>query len=337
MSQETPPSFGAPVPPVEPPAYFGPPPPPPPPPGRRRFGLRHPRIGIAVLAALVAAGGAGGFLISQAAVSTSLVSSPESGASPSPSPSGGPFHGRGGFGGFAGVNLLQDAATYLAISEQTLEADLQGGKSLAQVAGTVTGKSSSGLISALVSDETTAINSAESSGKINSTQSSKLKSNLTGQITSFVNRTGHQPSTVPSAGLPASGEQAAIAAAAKAIGVTASELESDLAGGQSIASVAGAHGVSVSTVESDVTSAVDTQISSLESSGKLTSTEASQLTSQVPTRVDAWVNDTYPGWPFGPFGSLGGGFLGGPFGGFGPGGPWGHGPNASPSASPSSS
>ena len=111
--------------------------------------------------------------------------------------------------------------------------------------------------------------------------------------------------------MAAVGEQAALQAAATTIGVTASTLQSDLAAGQTIASVAQAHSVSVASVVSAVTTAVDSQISSLESSGKLTSTEASTLTSEVQSRVTAWVNGTYPGWPFGPFGTLGGTFIGG--------------------------
>jgi hypothetical protein len=80
---------------------------------------------------------------------------------------------------------------------------------------------------------------------------------------------------------------------------------------------------------SAVTTAVDSQISSLQSSGKITSAQASTLTSDVQSRVTSWVDGTYPGWPFGPFGTFSG------FGGSFPGGHWGHGSGASPSASPS--
>jgi hypothetical protein len=238
---------------------------------------------------------------------------------------------RGGFGGpsaLFGVNLLQDAATTIGISEQTLQTDLQSGQTLAQVA-TANGKTAQAVINALVGDETTAIDSLASSGKITSAQETKLQSNVTQMVTNFVNQT--RPATAPGVGFGGSGEQAALQAAATAIGVSVSDLDSDLAKGESIASVAAAQtpGVSASAVVSAVTTAVDSQISTLQSSGKLTSAQASALTSEVQSRVTDWVNGAYPGWPFGPFGTFGG------FGGAFPGGPWGHGFGASPSASPS--
>ena len=242
-------------------------------------------------------------------------------------------HSRGGFGGpsafFGGVNLIQDAATAIGVSEQTLQSDLQSGKSIAQVA-TANGKTAQDVITALVGDETTAIDNLVSSGRITSSQASKITANLTQMVTAFVDQA--RPTTVPGIG-GGTGEQSALQAAATTIGVTASTLQSDLAAGETIASVAQAHSVSVSSVVGAVTTAVDSQINALESSGRITSAEASTLTSEVQSRITAWVDGTYPGWPFGPFGAFGGSFIGGGF--FG--GPWGHGPGATASASPSGS
>jgi predicted DNA-binding protein (UPF0251 family) len=299
----------------------------------RVIGLRR---GVAIAAAvtgLVLGSAVGGFLISRAATASPVAAATTaSGSNPTASPSPG-AHSRGGFGGpsafFGGVNLIQDAATAIGVSEQTLQSDLQSGKTIAQVA-TANGKTAQAVITALVGDETTAIDNLVSSGKLTSSQASKITASLTQMVTDFVDQA--RPATVPGIG-GGSGEQAALQAVATTIGVTASTLQSDLAAGQTIAAVAQAHSVSVSSVVSAVTTAVDSQISSLESSGRITSAEASTLTSEVQSRVTVWVNGTYPGWPFGPFGTLGGGFAGGGF--FG--GSWGHGPGASPSASPSSS
>jgi len=52
---------------------------------------------------------------------------------------------------------LAAAATYLGISEDALRADLQAGKTLAQVADATSGKSASGLIDALVAADRTRI------------------------------------------------------------------------------------------------------------------------------------------------------------------------------------
>ncbi|HAW10444.1 MAG: hypothetical protein ABSC16_07355 [Candidatus Dormibacteria bacterium] len=306
-------------------------------PAGRVIGLRRGVAIVAAVGGLVLGSAVGGFLISRAATGTPVAAATTaSGSNPTASPSPGP-HSRGGFGGpsaFFGVNLIEDAATAIGVSEQTLESDLQSGKTVAQVA-TANGKTAQDVITALVGDETTAIDGLVSSGKLTASQASKLTANLTQMVTDFVDQT--RPATVPGIGGGGAGEMAALQAAATTIGVTASALASDLAAGQSIAEVAGAHDVSVSKVVAAVTTAVDSQISSLESSGRITSAEASTLTSEVQSRVTAWVDGTYPGWPFGPFGTFGtasgGSFGGGPFAGM----PWGHGPAVSPSASPSGS
>jgi hypothetical protein len=295
------------------------------PPSARRgrfFGLRRGAAIATALGGLVLGSAVGGFLITRATgpvPTVAAATTSDTTASPSPG-----AHIRGGF---AGVNLLQDAATTIGVSEQTLQSDLQSGQTVAEVAG-ANGSSGQAVITALVGDETTAINNLVSNGKITSSQATQMESNLTKMVTDFVNQT--RPASGPGAGAGL-GEQTALQAAATAIGngVTASTLESDLAGGQTIADVASAHSVSLDSVVSAVTTAVDSQISSLESSGKLTSTQASSLTSEVQSRVTDWVNGTYPGWPFGPFGSFGGGSFHG--------GAWGQWNGASPSASPSAS
>jgi len=291
-------------------------------PAARRKSFAGARRGAAVataLGGLVLGGAVGGFLITRATgpvATVAAATTSDTTASPSPG-----AHIRGGF---AGMNLLQDAATTIGISEQTLKGDLQSGQTVAQVAA-ANGSSAQDVITALVGDATTAINSRESSGKITSSQVTQLESNLTQMVTNFVNQTQPAGGTGERAGF---GEQTALQAAATAIGngVTASTLGSDLAAGQTIADVASAHNVSIDSVISAVTTAVDSQISSLESGGKLTSTQASSLTAEVQSRVSDWVNGTYPGWPFGPFGS--GSFAGGH---------WGQWNGASPSASPSAS
>ena len=224
-----------------------------------------------------------------------------------------------GWRGLGAAKILQDAASAIGISEQTLETDLRGGQSVAQVAA-ANGKTAQGVINTLVSDETTTIDRLVSSGKLTSSQASTLKSHLTQMVTTFVNQT--RPA--------GAGEQAALQAAAKAVGVTASQLRSDLVAGQSIASVAQAHNVSTSTVISAVTTVVDSQIASLQTSGKISSGQASQITAQVQQRVTDWVDAAYPGWPFGPFSA--GPHRGPPFGG-GSGRPTA--PSATPSPSPS--
>ncbi len=302
-------------------AAWPPPPPPPPLTPRPRFSLRRRGAALLALAELVIGSAVAGFFITKAVappVETPAASTGSSTASPSPH--AGPFH-RGHFrAGIAGVDLVKDAATTIGISEQQLIMDLQSGQTVAQVA-QAHGKTAQAVVTTLVGDLTSAINSAESSGKITSSQASALKSHLTPMVTAFVNGTTPVHLGLPGAG----GQQAALQAAAKAIGVTPQQLAADVRGGKSIASVASSHHVQVSAVESAVISAVGKKIQSLKTSGRISASEASQLSAQVRQRVDAWVTETFPGWPFGPFG---GGLHAGPMLG---------GPGARPSPSASAS
>lgn len=307
--------------PVPPAALAAWPPPPPPPPAALRPRLNPRRRGAAILAlaGLVAGSAVAGFFITRAVAppAAAAAAAATGSSTPAPWPGAGPEHGHGFGEGIARVDLVKDAAKAIGITEQQLSADLRQGQSVAQVA-SAHGKTAQAVINTLVGDLTSAINSAESGGKISSSQASALKAHLTTMVTAFVN--GTAPGGL---GLPGGGQSAALQAAAKAIGVTAQQLASDLRNGQSIASVASAHGVKASIVEGAVITAVDKEIQSLKASGRLSAAQASQLTSQVAQRVDAWVTGTYPGWPFGPFG---GDLHGGPMAG----GPW---ARSSPSAS----
>ena len=321
MTQDLPPQGGgAPVPPPFPGAYPAWPPPPPAPPHPRLMGGRR-LAAVAALTGLVAGSAVAGFVIAgHGTAPTSPVSdaAAESSSTASPTPGTGDHPGLRGLG----VDLLQQAAGVIGVSTTTLRADLRDGQTVADVAA-ANGKTAQDVVTALTSDLTTAIDKAVSDGRLTSAQASQLTSHLTQMLTDFVN------SPMPAGGpghAPAAGEGAALQAAAKAIGVSAATLASDLRTGQTVAAVAATHNVSASSVEKAVVTAVDSRIQELVSSGRLTAAQASTLTAQASQRVDTWVTETYPGWPFGPFGGDPGSH---------PGGPW-H-PAASQSGSPSGS
>lgn len=106
-----------------------------------------------------------------------------------PHPGEGPRgHDRGpGFGSFGGSGLTV-ASTYLGISTTDLQTQLRSGKSLAQIA-TAAGKSTDGLIQAIVQDESAKIDQAVSSGKLTSAQATQIKADLTQRVTTMVNNT----------------------------------------------------------------------------------------------------------------------------------------------------
>ena len=104
-------------------------------------------------------------------------------------PGGPPGGGRGPGGGFQAD--LTAAATYLGTTTANLRTQLSGGKTLAQVASATSGKSTAGLIDAIVAAEKKQLTTAQSSGKLTQAQTTQLLSGLTQRVTSFVN--GQRP------------------------------------------------------------------------------------------------------------------------------------------------
>ena len=96
----------------------------------------------------------------------------------------GPGHGGPG-------HDLAAASTYLGVSEATIRSDLDGGKTLAQIA-TANGKTVDGLVTALVAAEKSELDAAVTSGKITQTQEAAMLVNSKQHITDEVN--GKRPS-----------------------------------------------------------------------------------------------------------------------------------------------
>src|SRR5260370_1396270 len=84
---------------------------------------------------------------------------------------------------------LSAAATYLGVRDAALVADVQAGKTLAQVASATSGKTTSGLIAALVTAETAEINARVTAGRLTQAQADAEIANLTARFTAFVNGT----------------------------------------------------------------------------------------------------------------------------------------------------
>ncbi|HSP72538.1 MAG TPA: hypothetical protein VLN26_09225 [Gaiellaceae bacterium] len=100
----------------------------------------------------------------------------------------GPGFGMGGHMGFGvgGVDMMATAATYLGLTEAQLQAQLQAGKSLADVAKATSGKSVAGLEDALVAAATKAVNA---STNLTSDQKAQIVANLKTMIDAMVTRT----------------------------------------------------------------------------------------------------------------------------------------------------
>ncbi len=99
------------------------------------------------------------------------------------------------FGGLHGPGMpfghsdkLSTAATYLGVTEVQLRADLESGKTLAQVAKD-RGKSVDGLIQAMTKAEQQELDAAVAAGRLTKDQEQSMLSDLKQRITDFVNGT----------------------------------------------------------------------------------------------------------------------------------------------------
>jgi transposase-like protein len=98
----------------------------------------------------------------------------------------------GGHPHFGAFGLLADAASYLGLTGAELRAELDGGKTLADVA-KAHGKSASGLVDALVGAETKRLDAAVSAGRLTKEQEQSILADLRQRLTDFVNGTLPHP------------------------------------------------------------------------------------------------------------------------------------------------
>jgi hypothetical protein len=86
---------------------------------------------------------------------------------------------------------LDAAATYLGTTSANLLTQLQAGKTLAQIASATNGKSTAGLVGALVAAEKTEIAAAVTAGKLTQAQADSITASLQQRFTDFVNGVHH--------------------------------------------------------------------------------------------------------------------------------------------------
>jgi hypothetical protein len=110
-------------------------------------------------------------------------------------PAGGPGGFGHGPGGPGGGDDLAAAATYLGSTTANLLTQLQAGKTLAQIAAATSGKSTAGLIAALVAAEKTEIAGKVTSGALTQAQADQITATLTQRFTDLVN--GVRPADGP--------------------------------------------------------------------------------------------------------------------------------------------
>jgi hypothetical protein len=88
-------------------------------------------------------------------------------------------------------------------------------------------------------------------------------------------------------------------AAATYIGVTTSELRTQLAAGKTLAAIATANGKTVDGLKAALTTAATNDINAAVTAGRLTQAQADKILAALPARLDQEINDTHAGGPGG--------------------------------------
>jgi hypothetical protein len=86
-----------------------------------------------------------------------------------------------------GFGLGNVVTTYLGLSPATIRGDLASGQTLAQIANATPGKSSAGLVDAIMTSLKTRLDAAVTHGMLSSTTESAILTHLNTKVTAVVN------------------------------------------------------------------------------------------------------------------------------------------------------
>jgi hypothetical protein len=223
----------------------------------------------AVAATLAIAAGAGG----------ALAAGVGGGTNPAGVPGVGIIAGSGG--GPAAV------AGYLGLTESELRAQLEAGKSLAQIA-SAQGKSVSGLEDVIVADAKAHLDEAVANGRLTPAQRETMLAGLKSHLDDFVNGTRHGPGIRIAVGPPFG------AAAVTYLGLTPEELGAQLESGKTLAQVASAQGKSVDGLKAAILAGAKDRLDRAVAAGELTAAQGQTMLAGLQEHLDDIVNGTGP-------------------------------------------
>jgi hypothetical protein len=191
---------------------------------------------------------------------------------------------RGIAGDLLGADVLTPAASYLGISASDLASDLKSGKTLAQEA-TAKGKTASGLIDAIVAAEQKVLDAQVSAGWLTDTQETNVLAAIKNAVTDLVDN-GPLAPPAPRNGL--------LQTAATYLGMSVSDLQSDLRSGKSLADEATAKGKTVDGLVQALLAPLKSALDQRVSSGDLTSAQETGILNRAQQRLTDLVNNTKP-------------------------------------------
>lgn len=206
---------------------------------------------------------------------------------------------------------LAAAAAYLGIDQSALLTQLQSGKTLAQVAAGIDGKSAAGLIAALVAEAKSELAADVTAGRLTQAQADAIAATLTDRITARVNNAGPGPGMGMGMGHGPGmgGPRHDLEDAASYLGITPAALLTQLEAGKTLAQVADAtSGKSAAGLIDALVADETTTIKAAVTAGTLTQAQADELLANLKAHETAEVNGTFDHHGGGPGGP---GFRGG--------------------------
>jgi hypothetical protein len=239
---------------------------------------------------------------------------------------GAPGGHRPGFGGFGmlgpGGSTNAAAATYLGLTQDQLESQLDSGKSLAQIA-QAQNKSVAGLKQAMLDATKKDLDAAVKAGKLTQSQADSMLSDFSTRLDDVIQRPGGGPHFGRSGfhGPGAVVHGSTLTAAATYLGLTPAQLDAQLDSGKTLAQVAQAQNKSVAGLKQAMLDAAKKDLDAAVKAGKLTQGQESSILSELPARLDDQIRNGGPRFQFrgpGPNGPRGFGFGGRPGGSYAP-------------------
>jgi hypothetical protein len=196
--------------------------------------------------------------------------------------------GPGGPGGGAGVlvsDVLTPAASFFNISVSSLASDLAGGKTLAQEA-TAKSKKVDDLIAAIVAAQKTNLDNEKAAGWITADQETAILAKYQDAVTDLVNNGPPVPGDGKGGGL--------LQTASTFLGISVSDLLTDLKSGKTLADEAKAKGKSVDDLVTALLAPAKKNLDQAVTDGKITQSQETAILSKMTDGLTNLVNNAKP-------------------------------------------
>jgi polyhydroxyalkanoate synthesis regulator phasin len=177
-------------------------------------------------------------------------------------------------------------ASYLGLTQAELRTQLEAGKTLAQIA-TAQGKSVSGLEDVIYADAKSNLDQAVAAGKLTASQEQTMLADLKSHLDDIVNNTG--PPDGKGAGVRTFGPAAAVASY---LGLSETELRTQIESGKSLAQIATTQGKSAEGLKAAILAEAKSQLDEAAAAGKITAEQAKAMLAELTSHIDDLVNRT---------------------------------------------